>query len=71
MVKIPTTDGEKNEVSEIYAFKVTDPSSTKINSMDPLLLQIKEAIGENKYNSSCLMKEALLRGIFSVWRLFD
>ena len=51
MVKIPTTDGEKNEVSEIYAFKVTDPSlSTKINSMDPLLLQIKEAIGENKYS---------------------
>ena len=51
MVKIPTTDGEQNEVSEIYAFKVTDPSlSTKINSMDPLLLQIKEAIGENKYS---------------------
>lgn len=51
MVKVPTTDGMEDEVSEIYTFKVSDPSfSAKLSNIDPLLLQIKEAIGQQKYS---------------------
>ena len=36
MVKVPTTDGMEDEVSEIYTFKVSDPSfSAKLSNIDP------------------------------------
>ena len=49
---VPTTDGMEDEVSEIYAFKIADPSlSTKLDVNNPIIKQIKDAIGVDKYNS--------------------
>ena len=49
---VPTTDGIEDEVSEIYAFKIADPSlSTKLDVNNPINQQIKDAIGVDKYNS--------------------
>ena len=49
---IPTTDGTVDEVSEIYTFKIADPSlSAKLNVKNPIVQQLKEAIGPEKYNS--------------------
>ena len=49
---VPTTDGMEDEVSEIYAFKIADPSlSTKLDVNNPIIQQIKDAIGVDKYNS--------------------
>ena len=49
---VPTTDGMEDEVSEIYSFKIADPSlSTKLDVNYPIIQQIKDAIGVDKYNS--------------------
>jgi len=49
---VPTTDGMVDEVSEIYTFKIADPSlSAKLNVNNPIVQQLKEAIGPEKFNS--------------------
>ena len=49
---IPTTDGMEDEVSEIFAFKISDPSkSSNIGIKNSILLQLEEAIGAERFNS--------------------
>ena len=49
---IPTTDGMEDETSEIFAFKISDPSkSSQIGMKNPTLQQLKESIGADKFNS--------------------
>ena len=49
---IPTTDGMEDETSEIYAFKISDPSkSSKLGMKDPLLQQLKDSLGSVKFKS--------------------
>jgi len=49
---VPTTDGMEDETSEIYAFKISDPSkSSKIEIKNPILQQLKESLGSDKFNS--------------------
>ena len=49
---VPTTDGMEDETSEIYAFKISDPSkSSKIGIKNPILQQLKESLGSDKFNS--------------------
>jgi len=49
---IPTTDGMEDETSEIFAFKISDPSKSSIIGMkNPILQQLKESLGADKFNS--------------------
>ena len=49
---IPTTDGMEDETSEIFAFKISDPSkSSQIGIKNPTLQQLKESLGADKFNS--------------------
>ncbi len=62
--KVPTTDGMEDEFSEIYAFKIADPSlSAKLNVNNPIIQQLKEAIGPEKYNSF-FESDGLLKDFF-------
>ena len=62
--KVHTTDGMEDEVSEIYAFKIADPSlSAKLNVNNPIIQQLKEAIGPEKYNSF-FESDGLLKDFF-------
>lgn len=49
---IPTTDGMEDEISEIFAFKISDPSkSSNIIIKNSVLLQLEGALGTERYNS--------------------
>ena len=49
---VPTTDGMEDETSEIFAFKISDPSkSSQIGIENPTLQQLKESLGVDKFNS--------------------
>ena len=42
----------EDETSEIFAFKISDPSkSSKISMKNPILQQLKESLGTDKFNS--------------------
>jgi hypothetical protein len=51
-VEIPTTNGYEDELSSVYAFKISDPSeSATINTLNSNEKSLIQALGEDQYNA--------------------
>ncbi len=49
---IPTTSGREEEVSDIYAFKIANPSESAMPSQESMAIQqLREALGEDQFNA--------------------
>ncbi len=49
---VPTTSGREEEVSDIYAFKIANPSESAMPSQESMAIQqLREALGEDQFNA--------------------
>ena len=49
---VPTTSGREEEVSDIYAFKIANPSELAMPSQESMAIQqLREALGEDQFNA--------------------
>ena len=49
---VPTTSGREEEVSDIYAFKIANPSESAMPSQESMAIQqFTEALGEDQFNA--------------------